>query len=178
MASFSDPSINVDPKIGFSTQGREFASVSDTMAMLGVLNGPNLGRLGIREPSVYGSLSLAEIVAILQAEAAREGDTVESFQSNHEGALIDQIEAWTDAGCRGILLNAGALTHTSYALRDAIKASGIPTVEIHLSNVHARETFRAGSVLAPVCCGVISGFGVSSYRLGLIYLTRFLGDCS
>ncbi len=146
------------------------------MAMIGILNGPNLGRLGTREPSVYGSLTLEQIVQMLEAEADREGFTVNSFQSNHEGALIDRIEAWKDARCKGFLLNAGALTHTSYALRDAITGSAIPTVEIHLSNVHAREAFRSTSVLAPVCCGVISGFGVVSYQLGLIYLTRFLRD--
>jgi len=131
-----------------------------------VIHGPNLNLLGQREPEVYGRLTLAEIDARLQAWAAGAGVELRTLQSNHEGAIIDAIhEAAGWAG--GLVINPGAYSHTSYAIRDALAAVRLPAVEVHLSNVHAREEFRRTSVVAPACLGQISGFGWHSYRLGL-----------
>lgn len=131
-----------------------------------VLHGPNLNLLGLREPDVYGRITLDQINARLEAMASEEGVEIRCVQSNHEGALVDEIQqarAWADA----ILINPAAYTHTSVALRDAVTAAGLPTVEVHLSNVHAREAFRRRSFIAPVALGQICGFGVNSYLLGL-----------
>lgn len=138
-----------------------------------VLHGPNLNLLGQREPEVYGHTTLAEIDARLSALAAERGVELRTLQSNHEGALIDVIHeamSWAD----GILINPAAYTHTSVALRDAIAGSGLPAVEVHLSNVYAREPLRHTSLTAPVCLGQISGFGPYSYELGLLALLRHI----
>jgi 3-dehydroquinate dehydratase-2 len=131
-----------------------------------LLNGPNLNLLGQREPGLYGAQSLAQIEADLQQQASGLGVSLETFQSNHEGALVDRIHA-ARGEADGILINAGAFTHTSIALRDALLGVAIPFVELHLSNVHAREPFRQQSYLADKALGVISGFGPASYRLAL-----------
>jgi 3-dehydroquinate dehydratase-2 len=131
-----------------------------------VVHGPNLNLLGTREPEIYGTSTLEEINADLAAIAKERGADVEFFQSNHEGALIDRIQeamAWAD----GILINPGGLTHTSVALRDALAASGLPLVEVHLSNLFAREAFRRHSYVSEIALGVVSGFGPASYGLGL-----------
>jgi 3-dehydroquinate dehydratase-2 len=130
------------------------------------LNGPNLNLLGTREPQVYGKTTLTDIEAMVRKQATVRSVSVDFRQSNHEGELINWIQAAKGA-FEVIVLNAAAYTHTSVALRDAISATGIPTIEIHISNVHAREEFRHKSLIAGVCCGQIAGFGVNSYLLGL-----------
>ncbi|MBD2306842.1 type II 3-dehydroquinate dehydratase [Chroococcidiopsis sp. FACHB-1243] len=131
-----------------------------------VLHGPNLNLLGAREPGIYGSVTLAEIDSMLVTEGNQLQAEVEAMQSNHEGVLVDAIQA-AKTEFQGILINAGAYTHTSVALRDAIAAVKMPTVEVHLSNIYQRESFRHHSYIAAVAIGQISGFGVQSYRLGL-----------
>lgn len=140
-----------------------------------VLNGPNLNMLGDREPDVYGTSSLNDIQTDLSAFAAGHDIELEFAQSNHEGELVDALQNARDQ-VDGVVFNPGAHTHYSYALQDAVKASGLPVVEVHLSNIAAREEFRAKSVVAPACIGQVSGFGAGSYRLGLIGLVRHLGS--
>ena len=136
------------------------------VALILVLHGPNLNLLGEREPEIYGRTTLAEIDHQLATLATELGVVVESFQSNHEGALIDRVQA-ARGRIGAIVVNAGGYTHTSVALRDALAASGVPIVEVHLSNVHRREHFRHRSLIGGVASGQILGFGVDSYLLGL-----------
>jgi len=139
-----------------------------------VLNGCNLNLLGTREPEIYGRDTLADIEARLAALAQQAGVEVECFQSNHEGALIDRIQQ-ARGEVDAILINPGAFTHTSVGIRDAIAAVGIPTIELHLSNIHAREGFRRRSFIAPVCVGQIAGFGAGSYELAFAAALRLMG---
>ena len=143
------------------------------MVAIHVLNGPNLNLLGTREPGDYGSLTLADIEGLVRERAAAADASIVFRQSNHEGELVSWIHEAGAAGA-GIVLNAGAYTHTSVALRDAISGAGARCVEVHLSNVHAREHFRHRSLIAPVCVGVIAGFGAQSYLLGLDALLPIL----
>ncbi len=131
-----------------------------------VLHGPNLNLLGEREPEIYGRTTLAEIDAKLRDQAAARGASVESFQSNHEGALIDRIQAARRTH-QAIIINPGGLTHSSVALRDALAATGLPVVEVHLSNIYAREPFRHVSYVSSVALGQISGLGAKGYELAL-----------
>jgi 3-dehydroquinate dehydratase-2 len=141
-----------------------------------VLHGPNLNLLGVREPKIYGRETLDDINARLKARAAQSNVELRIVQSNHEGVLVDELHAARLAGFNGILINPGAFTHYSYALRDAIAAADLPAVEVHLSNVHKREEFRHTSVLVPVCIGQVMGFGWRSYLLGLEGLLNYLSD--
>lgn len=138
-----------------------------------VLNGPNLNMLGKREPEIYGSQTLEDINYKLKQVAKVLEVTLSFFQSNHEGALVDRVQAALNVH-QGILINPGAYTHTSVAIRDVIAAVALPTVEVHLSNIHQREAFRHHSYIAPVAIGQISGFGADSYRLGLEGLVKYL----
>lgn len=140
-----------------------------------VINGVNLNLTGMREKGVYGTETLAQINEKIAAFAAANGDSVDFYQSNIEGELVNKLhEAYLQGGYDGILLNAGAFTHYSYALRDAIAAINIPVAEVHMSNVHAREEFRHKSVLSEVCKGVVCGFGAGSYLAALVGLKEIL----
>lgn len=136
-----------------------------------VLNGPNINFLGIREKGIYGTEDYAYLVSMLEQKAGAEGHEIEVFQSNYEGALIDKIQEAYHTGVEGIIINPGAFTHYSYAVRDALASIEIPKVEVHISNIHKREEFRHVSVTAPVCTGQVAGLGLKGYALAMDYLT-------
>ena len=137
------------------------------MSKILVINGPNLNLLGTREPHIYGSTTLADVEAGLQAQAKELGLELDCFQSNHEGAIVDRIHQARTEGVSFVLINPGAYTHTSVAIRDAFNGVAIPFVEVHISNVHKREAFRHHSYFSDVAVGVICGLGASGYRLAL-----------
>jgi len=141
------------------------------MKKIGLLNGPNLDRLGKREPNIYGTQSLETIEEKVQSLGRECGCEVHAYQSNHEGALIDKIHEWADLDFSGLIINPGGFTHTSVALRDGVVASGLPTVEVHLSNIHAREDFRHKSLISGVAKGVVAGLGFQGYQFALKYLS-------
>jgi 3-dehydroquinate dehydratase II len=155
---------------------RDAAAAEPATLKILVLNGPNLNLLGTREPTVYGSATLADVEALCAATGARLGIDIECRQSNHEGELIDWLQ---DAGAAqaagqllGVVLNAGAYTHTSVAMHDAIKGTGLNVIELHISNVHAREPFRHHSFLSAVAGGIVVGFGIDGYALAIEGLSR------
>lgn len=138
--------------------------------MILVLNGPNLNRLGLREPAVYGTQTLEDLERLCEGWGSEHGVSVSCRQSNYEGQLIEWLQDAEEHGFLGVVLNAGGLTHSSYSLRDAIASQPLPVLEVHLSHLERREEFRHLSVLAPVCCGRITGLGFAGYRLAIDYL--------
>jgi 3-dehydroquinate dehydratase-2 len=140
------------------------------MKTFGLLHGPNLDRLGKRETEIYGRATLVDLEARVRDEAKALGVKLECFQSNHEGALIEQVAKWADAGLSGLIVNGGALTHTSVALRDALAGCNLPCIEVHISNIYKREEFRHKSYTAGVCAGVVSGLGLEGYFAALRFL--------
>jgi len=141
------------------------------MKKIAILNGPNLDRLGKREPEIYGKATLGDLEKALRAEFASTA-ALEFFQSNHEGELIDRIAKLADAGFDGIVINGGAFTHTSIALRDALLGAHVPAVEVHISNIYKREEFRHTSLTAPACEAVISGLGLEGYHAAVRFLVK------
>ncbi len=139
-----------------------------------LVNGPNLNLLGTREPEIYGSTTLTDIEQAATAQAAAAGASLSSFQSNHEGALIDRIHAARTEGVDAIVINPGGLTHTSVALRDALAGVAIPFIEVHISNIHQRESFRHHSYLSGIAVGVICGLGVEGYRAAIEFALKKL----
>ncbi|WP_203361782.1 type II 3-dehydroquinate dehydratase [Bacillus sp. REN10] len=141
-----------------------------------LVNGPNLNRLGKREPDIYGTTTLDELESRLISKAKEWGATLSAFQSNHEGELIDRLHLAADEEVDGIIFNPGAFTHYSYALRDAVASISIPVIEVHISNIHTRESFRHQSVIAPVAVGQIAGLGLIGYELALQALMHRMGE--
>jgi len=141
------------------------------MKKIAILNGPNLDRLGKREPEIYGSATLADLEAAIRGEFAPDVE-LEFFQSNHEGALIDRIASLADRKFDGVVINGGAFTHTSVALRDALLGAHLPTVEVHISNIYKREEFRHQSLTAPACIAVITGLGLEGYFAAVRFLAK------
>ncbi len=142
------------------------------MKRIVIINGPNLDRLGIREPDIYGDQTLTDLENLLTEEAESLGVQVQFYQSNHEGFIIDEVGEYSDSEVFGLILNPGALTHTSLALRDAIAGSDLPAIEVHISNIYRREDIRQLSLTAPACIGVISGLGFDGYVAALRYLAN------
>jgi 3-dehydroquinate dehydratase-2 len=142
------------------------------MKRIVIINGPNLDRLGKREPEIYGDQTLTDLENLLTEEATVLGVEVQFYQSNHEGFIIDEIGEYTDSEVFGLIINPGALTHTSLALRDAIAGSDLPTIEVHISNIYKREAIRQHSMTAEACIGVISGLGFDSYVAALNHLAK------
>ncbi|MGM0462336.1 MAG: type II 3-dehydroquinate dehydratase [Fibrobacterota bacterium] len=140
------------------------------MKKIGILNGPNINRLGLREPALYGSTSYEDLCEEWNKKARELGVELRIFQSNHEGELADTIHNWADAGVQGVIFNPAAYTHSSIALRDAISSTDMLFLEVHISNIYTRESFRHTSFTAPVSLGVISGLGTVGYLLALEYL--------
>lgn len=140
-----------------------------------VINGPNLNSLGTREPEIYGSTTLADIEAGAVAQGRAAGLSVATFQSNHEGDIVDRLHTAREQGVRFVVINPGAFTHTSVAIRDAFAAVAIPFVEVHISNVHAREEFRRHSYLSDIAVGVLTGFGAYGYQMAMSFVIDRLG---
>jgi 3-dehydroquinate dehydratase-2 len=141
-----------------------------------IVNGPNLNTLGTREPEIYGSTTLAEVDAALVAQGRAAGVAVETFQSNHEGEIVDRVQRAAAEGVRFVVINPGAFTHTSLAIRDAFAAVSLPFVEVHISNVHAREEFRHHSYLSGQAVGVVVGLGVDGYRYALDFAIKAIQE--
>ncbi|MEN8725730.1 MAG: type II 3-dehydroquinate dehydratase [Lentimonas sp.] len=142
------------------------------MKRIVIINGPNLDRLGMREPEIYGDQTLTDLENLVTEEAAAIGVEVQFYQSNHEGFLIDEISEFADSEIFGLIINPGALTHTSLALRDAIAGSDLPAIEVHISNIYKREEIRQHSMTANACIGVISGLGFDGYLAALHHLAK------
>ena len=142
------------------------------MKRIVIINGPNLDRLGLREPDIYGDQTLTDLENLLTEEAESLGVQVQFYQSNHEGFIIDEIGEYVDSEVFGLIINPGALTHTSLALRDAIAGSDLPVIEVHISNIYQREEIRQHSMTAEACIGVISGLGFESYVAALQHLAK------
>ena len=142
------------------------------MKRIVIINGPNLDRLGKREPSIYGDQTLTDLENLLTEAAADLGVEVQFYQSNHEGFIIDEIGEFTDSEVFGLIINPGALTHTSLALRDALAGSDLPVIEVHISNIYKREAIRQHSMTAEACIGVISGLGFDGYVAALQHLAK------
>ncbi|MEN8661178.1 MAG: type II 3-dehydroquinate dehydratase [Lentimonas sp.] len=142
------------------------------MKRIVIINGPNLDRLGMREPEIYGDQTLTDLENLVTEEAATIGVEVQFYQSNHEGFLIDEISEFADSEIFGLIINPGALTHTSLALRDAIAGSDLPAIEVHISNIYKREEIRQHSMTANACIGVISGLGFDGYLAALHHLAK------
>ena len=142
------------------------------MKRIVIINGPNLDRLGIREPDIYGDQTLTDLENLLSEEADSLGVQVQFYQSNHEGFIIDEIGEYSDSEIFGLIINPGALTHTSLALSDAIAGSGLPAIEVHISNIYRREDIRKHSLTSSACIGVISGLGFDSYVAALRHLAN------